>query len=324
MLYIRNRKYFYKIFYPFSFINFFKNLPKLIFFVNTLLKANLNFISWANLLKKVYYKFNFINLYKLRINSTAFRFSKKFNRKFFLVKLKRSKSFYIKKKKFFFKPKFGKKKKLKNPFIYKIFFKNFFFQTIRAHRKTAQYLLDLKIRYQYRLSRVLVRYKKLSFLFFYKNFIYKIKTILRNLNFVYDKSYLNVLFRLNLLYLNGEVLVSTNTSLVVGDCLSFYVSWKYFIFFKKNLSLLTNKKWKYRHEYYLYIKKKKKQHRNIDYWNKKLIWLIKKKFKFIEFDLQTMTLFILYDINIFSFIKYFNNIQIPMNSIRLLNWKFLT
>lgn len=211
----------------------------------------------------------------------------------------------------------------------KIKFKPGYMNIWREARTVLKLSLNLKIKYQHRLTKYLIKFNKFA----------RFKTLLVNetslinilvkSKFIPDFSSLNLFIKNGLFYVNGLPCLNQHFVLITGDLVQMVVSLKYYIFFKWMLNWNLKKKIRLKHLSW------KKFSNNTDYEEKQKSknlpkWILSHKFlildipNFLEVDYFTLSLFLVYEPFLLSDITFYNVFDNKFGINNMYNWKYIT
>lgn len=213
--------------------------------------------------------------------------------------------------------------------IKRVRFKPGYMSLWREVRSVFKTSLNLKFKYQYKLTNYLSKYNK--FIKF-KTFLLsemRLFNILLRTRLLNDHNLCFLFIKNNLIYVNGHLCSNHNFQLFVGDFLQLIINLKYYILYKWFLNLSIKKKNKLRNV------SKKKMHFSVDSDEKKRSnslpkWILfsKNSFddvaKYTEVDYFTLSAIILYEPFNWSDINTYNLIDQRFGIINLYNWKYIT
>ncbi len=213
--------------------------------------------------------------------------------------------------------------------IKRIKFKPGYMNIWREARSVLKTSLMLKIKYQYRLTSYLSKYKK--FINF-KTFLFmemRIFNILIKSRLFNNESLLSLFFKNNLIFLNGFNCSNPNLQTFVGDFIQLIVNLKYYILYRWFSSLSLKKKNKLKNV----LRKKNNSNTQSDEKKKSYSfpkWITYSKntiddvSNFLETDYLTLSVFILYEPFVWSDLNTYNLIDQRFTVINLYNWKYIT
>jgi hypothetical protein len=199
----------------------------------------------------------------------------------------------------------------------------------REARSVLKTSLMLKIKYQYRLTNYLSKYKK--FINF-KTFLFmemRIFNILIKSRLFNNESLLSLFFKNNLIFLNGFNCSNPNLQTFVGDFIQLIVNLKYYVLYRWFSSLSLKKKNKLKNV----LRKKNNSNSQSDEKKKSYSfpkWITYSKntiddvSNFLETDYLTLSVFILYEPFVWSDLNTYNLIDQRFTVINLYNWKYIT
>jgi hypothetical protein len=213
--------------------------------------------------------------------------------------------------------------------IKRVKFKPGYMTTWREARSVLKTSLFLKIKYQYKLTNYLSKYKKFinfkTFLFMEMRLInILIKSRLFN-NFNIS----NFFLKNNLIFLNGYLCNNANMQIFCGDFIQLIINLKYYILYRWFLNLSLKKKNKLKNV----LKKKHTNFNQLDDKKKSYSlpkWVLHSKNiiddvpSFLEIDYFTLSLFVLYEPFNWNDLNSYNLIEQKFSIINLYNWKYIT
>ena len=213
--------------------------------------------------------------------------------------------------------------------IKRVKFKPGYMNIWRDARSVLKTSLVLKMKYQYKLTNYLSKYKK--FINF-KTFLFmemRIFNILIKSRLFNNESLLSLFFKNNLIFLNGFNCSNPNLQTFVGDFIQLIINLKYYILYRWFSSLSLKKKNKLKNV----LRKKNSTNSQSDEKKKSYSfpkWITYSKniiddvSNFLETDYLTLSIFILYEPFIWSDLNTYNLIDQRFTVINLYNWKYIT
>ena len=213
--------------------------------------------------------------------------------------------------------------------IKRVKFKPGYMNIWRNARSVLKTSLVLKMKYQYKLTNYLSKYKK--FINF-KTFLFmemRIFNILIKSRLFNNESLLSLFFKNNLIFLNGFNCSNPNLQTFVGDFIQLIINLKYYILYRWFSSLSLKKKNKLKNV----LRKKNSTNSQSDEKKKSYSfpkWITYSKniiddvSNFLETDYLTLSIFILYEPFIWSDLNTYNLIDQRFTVINLYNWKYIT
>jgi ribosomal protein S4 len=226
---------------------------------------------------------------------------------------------YIKRK------KFGKKhRRLK---IIKIKFKGSSTWWRRA-RVALLESLNLKFRYQHRLTKFIVNYKNILHNKFVPIFEMRLLNVLIRTRFILDKVTATQFIDSQLIFINGVCCINRDLQIFANDLLQLIVTFKYYIVFRWLLNNMAKIKkrikrasWKNKH-------RKRDEHKQ---WSHRLQkWVLPHKYlnldiaKYLEVDFFTLSAYVLYDPFLWNDLDHYNILNVRYGIINVYNWKYIT
>lgn len=207
-------------------------------------------------------------------------------------------------------------------YIKKIYFKNQLPRTIQNQRNYFKIFLQLKFKYQHRLTKFIFKFKRYSATAFIKINFFSLKNILLMSNLIILKNELNFFIQNNYIFLNGRGVSNVTYQLLKNDIILCFLSWPLLIYLK----LLYLKVFKYKFLlnafFYKFIHHAKKK-RDVNYWFSKYQNLIKDTPNFLEVDFLTLSIILVYEPNLGTLLTYNKSETLPLASLFMLNWKFI-
>jgi hypothetical protein len=217
-------------------------------------------------------------------------------------------------------------------FIPRIRFKPGYQRIWRLARTAIKEALHLKYRYQYRLTRYLMKFSRMSH-FYYLHFSENsIERVVMYSKLLPDTNSLNFFFNSQLLYINGRVVHDLNNLVAINDIIQLVISQWYYVFYRwlMNWTITRTRKFKRlvfrknRPNHYKLMKKKKQRSRYTPNWIFNVRYDLIDVRPNLEVDYFTLSVFYLYEpylINIFPI----NDLSEKRHNIyRLYNWKYIT
>lgn len=213
--------------------------------------------------------------------------------------------------------------------IRRIKFKPGYMSQWRDARSVLKVSLNLKMRYQYRLTRYLSKYNK--FIKF-KTFLVlemQLLNILIKTRFIVDNNIAELFVTHGLIYVNGFICNNIYFQLFVNDFIQLIINAKYYILHKWFLNWSLKKKNRLRK----IIRKKsamtksteeKQRSRRLPKWILFSKNTLDDVSKYLEVDYYTLSAFILYEPFMWSDLNYYNILNTRYSVINLYNWKYIT
>lgn len=213
--------------------------------------------------------------------------------------------------------------------IKRVKFKPGYMTLWRNARSSLQKILNLKLKYQHKLTNYLLKLLKfVKFKILLLNEM-QLNNIILKSRLIPDKFYTDFFIKKGLTYLNGFGCFNPNTILYVGDFIQAIIHVKYYIIYKWLLNWSIKKKIKLK----LKTKKKNSPARFNDEKIKSFLfpdWILTNKnilddtSKFLEVDYFTLSIVILYEPFLLSEFNIYNFIAAKYGIINLYNWKYIT
>lgn len=202
----------------------------------------------------------------------------------------------------------------------------------RKARSAIQEILHTKFKYQYRLTRHLLRYSCVTKNFFLSSLETTLRRTVMFSRLLPDESTLNLFLYNKLVFLNGKLVTHSEIFVYVGDYIQLFISNWYYIFYRwlANWTILRVRKLRrliFRKN--LAVRKKlmkfKKQKSNYTpNWIFNTRYDISDVKPYLEVDYLTLSVFVIYDSSIFNFSTFNNLYNMRQNIYRLYNWKYIT
>lgn len=213
--------------------------------------------------------------------------------------------------------------------IKRIRFKPGYMSLWRNARAALKFSLNLKMRYQYKLTRYLCRYNKLVKFKILLMFEMKLENILVKSRFVPDFSVITLILKNGLVFVNGSVCLNPHFQIFVGDFIQLIISLKYYILWKWLVSWSIKKRIRLRN---LASKKltisssteKKTKSHKLPKWIMFSKHSIGDISKYLEVDYFTLSLMIIYEPFMWLDINPYTIIDTRYSIINMYNWKYIT
>nr|APW82433.1 rps4 [Laurentiella strenua] len=212
--------------------------------------------------------------------------------------------------------------------IKKIKFKPGYSIIWREAREVFKTSLNLKFRYQKKLTTYLLKFNKIIRNKIYFLFEMQLGNILFNSRLVPDFNWSNLFLENGLVFVNGNGCFNPYTQLYKGDFVQLVVHLKYYIFYRWLLTWMIFKKLRLKNKIAhklnnLNLPDDKQRSSTLPLWI-----LTNKNFnedisKYLEIDYFTLSFFILYEPILIDEINPFNFVQLKFNVINLFNWKYI-
>lgn len=199
----------------------------------------------------------------------------------------------------------------------------------REARSVLKLSLNLKIRYQHRLTRYLAKFNKfIRFKTFLVNETTFNKFVIKS-KLIPDFSLTLLFIKNGMFYLNGIPCLNGNLVLLVGDLVQMIVSFKYYIFYKWLIN--WNLKKKIRLKQFSWKKltisinyEDKQRSKNLPKWILNNRFLILDTPSFLEVDYFSLSFFVLYEPFLWTDSTFYNIYDNKFAINNLYNWKYIT
>lgn len=213
--------------------------------------------------------------------------------------------------------------------IKRIRFKPGYMSLWREAREVLKLSLNLKIKYQYRLTRYLSRFNKfIRFKTFLVNELKLSNTILKS-KLLPDENSIELFINNGLIFINGFNCFNQNYQIFIGDFIQLVVSIKYYLLHK----WLIN--WNMKKKNRLKNAAKKKLYTQIDFEEKQRSYKLPKWVLFsknitadspnyLEIDYFTLSFFVLYEPFLWTDVNPYNILDTRFGVINMYNWKYIT
>ncbi len=212
--------------------------------------------------------------------------------------------------------------------IKKIKFKPGYSSMWREAREVFKTSLNLKFRYQKKLTNYLLKFNKIIKNKIYFIFEMQLVNIVINTKILPDRPWTDLFLNNALIHVNGYVCFNPFTQLFKSDFVQLIVNLKYYIFYRWLLNWHLLKRIRLKNKISKKINNKKfaddKQRSNI-----MPLWILTNKnfnedvSKFLEIDYFTLSAVILYEPILVNEINPYNFIHLRFNVINLFNWKYI-
>lgn len=213
--------------------------------------------------------------------------------------------------------------------IKRVKFKPGYMTMWRSARETLKKLLELKFKYQSKLTKYLIKFKKSTRVSSALILEMRLSNILFKSKILPDTNYIDLFLKNNLIYINGVVCSNPNFHLFVGDFIQLVINSKYYILHRWMLHWAIQKKTRLR------LKSKRKMTSislSDDKQQSNLMpdWILRNKnlitdcSKFLEVDYFTLSISILYEPFNLLDVNPYNFINVRYGIINLYNWKYIT
>jgi ribosomal protein S4 len=199
----------------------------------------------------------------------------------------------------------------------------------RNARSNFKLVADLRFRYQYKLTRYLMRFLKLKYSNFFLIFEMELQNVLFRSRFVPEKNLAKSLIIFNAVYINGTLCNNLKFQLYVNDLIQLVVSLKYYILYKQIVNWSLKKKTKLRK---IIISKLPSESETEDKQRSNHLsnWIFTSEgsnedtLKYCEIDYFTLSILVIYEPFSLHEINYYNLIKYRPVTFRLYNWKYIT
>jgi hypothetical protein len=198
----------------------------------------------------------------------------------------------------------------------------------RRSRNALTQSLNLKFRYQHRLTKFIINYKKIIHTKFLPIFEMRLFNILIRTRFVLDQiTALNFIDN-RLIFINGVCCSNRNLQLFPNDCIQLIVNLKYYVMFRWLLNFSIRMKKRIKHFSW---KNKQRKRTEGKQWSHRLQrFVLPHKHltldiaKYLEVDFFSLSAFILYDPFLWNDINRNNILNVKYGIINVYNWKYIT
>ena len=212
--------------------------------------------------------------------------------------------------------------------VKRIRFKPGYSRLWREARSSLNQVLDLRFRYQHRLTTYLSRFAQLSSSVQNKLLDLKLKNLLIQSRFVFDSNTALELLNNKLIYVNGHVVMNPNLLLFIGDVVQIIIQFKFYVvyrwllnwyFFKaQRRSRLARSKFKK-----ISHAQTKQRSRKLPDWLLRMRGVDKDIFKFIEVDFFTLSSFVIYTPFFKNDVELLDLIDSRVEIFNMYNWKYI-
>lgn len=212
--------------------------------------------------------------------------------------------------------------------IRRVRFKPGYMSQWRQARSVLKVSMNLKFRYQYRLTRYLSRYSKFIRFRTYAVLEMQLINVILRARFLPDKETVKTFLQNNLVFLNGAACANPTLQVFVGDFIQLVVSVKFYILSKWLLNWTLKKRLRLRGV----TKRKaaanassdeKQRSRLIPHWVLFSKNAISDVAKYAEVDYFTLSLFVLYEPFLWSDLDPYSILGTRFGVINMYNWKYI-
>jgi len=213
--------------------------------------------------------------------------------------------------------------------ISRIRFKPGYSSQWREARSNLKLILELKKRYQYRLTRYLMRFLKFDCTNFFLLFEMELQNILFKSRFIPDKSLSQNVITSNTVYVNGILCNNLKYQIYINDFIQLIISLKYFILYRQLVNWTLKKKTKLRQiiTSKLPSQSETEDKKRSNHLSNRILAnenLNEDILKYCEIDYFTLSIFVIYEPLSLHDINYYNLIRYRPVTFRLYNWKYIT
>jgi hypothetical protein len=213
-------------------------------------------------------------------------------------------------------------------FIKKIKFKPGYMTFWREARSVFKEILGLNFKYQYKLTRYLIRFNKILKNKLFLNTEMSLKNILVRSRFFFDWDTVDNFLRNGFIYVNGINTNRATLQLYIGDFIQTSVSLKYYILYRWLMHWIYKKKIKLR------LKTKKKLIVSTSEEDKAKtkhysLWILSYRNvyedipKYLEIDFFTMSIFVLYEPFVWQDLNTYSTVWTRFGVVNMYNWKYI-
>ena len=211
----------------------------------------------------------------------------------------------------------------------RIKFKPGYMNIWRSARQVLKDDLSLNFRYQYKLTRFIIKFYKLNKLHFFYYLELKLENVLLKTKLLPDYETINLFLENNLIYVNGSLCQNKNLSFFTGDFIQFVIHIKFYILFKWLKGWFLQKRLRLKKKIFnkLIFKSSEEDKQKTKVMPK---WILKNKNLFfdipqyLEVDFFTLSAIVLYEPFLWTDIDPYHFLNFKASVINLYNWKYIT
>ena len=226
---------------------------------------------------------------------------------------------YIKRK------KFGKKRKRLKITVIK--FKRLSTWWRRARRALLQ-SLNIKFRYQHRLTKFIISYKKILNKKFFTIFEMRLLNVLIRTRFTLDQITTLKFIENRLVFVNGVCCSNKDLQIFANDFIQLIVNFKYYITFRWLLNRAIAIKKRIKHFSWKNAQRKRRMGKQWSYRLQRAVlphkYLLLDIAKYLEVDFFTLSAFVLYDPFLWNDLDRYSILNVRYGVFNLYNWKYIT
>lgn len=213
--------------------------------------------------------------------------------------------------------------------IKRVRFKPGYMTLWRGARQVLKLSLNLKMRYQYKLTKYLSKYNKFIKIKAFLTLELQLNNVLLRSRLLPDYGSVDLFIKNDLVFVNGLICANFLFQLCTGDLIQLIVTVKYYILYRWLSNWELKKKIRLRR----ISRKKFFSRRNSDEKQRSYLlpkWILFSKntytdiSKYLEVDYFTLSAILLYEPFLWSEINPYNFIDVKFGVINLYNWKYIT
>jgi ribosomal protein S4 len=199
----------------------------------------------------------------------------------------------------------------------------------RNARATFKSLLNLKFKYQQKLTKYLTQYNKIARFQTFLTIELQLENILFKAKLLPDANAVNLFIDNKLVFVNGACCQNSKYSIFVGDFIQLIVSLKYYILsrwfahwsIQKKIRLKTKSKKKLNNQS---VGDDKQRSNSLPHWILQNKNIINDASRYLEIDYFTLSAFFIYEPFLWNDVDPYSYLTIKFSIVNLYNWKYIT
>jgi hypothetical protein len=199
----------------------------------------------------------------------------------------------------------------------------------RESRSIFKEIMNLNCKYQYRLTKYFIKFKKILKFNIYLNNEMSLLNVLLRSRFFFDWQTTNFFLKNGFIFVNGVNYYNSQLQIYAGDFIQTFIHLKYYISYRWLAHWINKKKIK------LKIRTKKKlifsdseedklRTKTYPRWILTNRNIIEDSAKYLEIDFYTMSIFVVYEPFLWTDLNIYSIMWTRFSIINMYNWKYIT
>lgn len=213
--------------------------------------------------------------------------------------------------------------------IRRVRFKPGYMSLWREARAVVQTTLDVKFRYQHRLTKYLFQYYKYDKFQSFLIYEFRLKNVLLKTKLLPDAAFVSLFVNAGLVYINGFSCLNERFSVFLGDFIQLVVHAKYYIASRWLATWAIQKKMRFKFKIknkmeYKFSEEDKQKTRVMPYWvlhTRDLFFDIP---RYLEVDYFTLSAVVVYEPLFWDDINPYSFFNLKFGILNMYNWKYIT